>query len=37
MKSLLKYQTNVFFKDLGDKLILDEIEFDIRLVSQKTK
>ena len=29
----VKYNSGNFFKDLGDKLILDEIEFDISLVS----
>ena len=29
------YNSGNFFKDLGDKLILDEIEFDIHLLSAK--
>ena len=29
----VKYKSGNFFKDLGDKLILDEIEFDISLLS----
>jgi hypothetical protein len=32
----IKYNSGNFFKDLGDKLILDEIEFDIYLVSEKS-
>ena len=31
----IQYGSGSFFKDLGDKLILDEIEFDISLVSAK--
>ena len=31
----IKYNSGNFFKDLGDKLILDEIEFDIFLLSVK--
>jgi polyisoprenoid-binding protein YceI len=31
----VKYNSGNFFKDLGDKLILDEIEFDIFLLSAK--
>ena len=31
----IKYNSGNFFKDLGDKLILDEIGFDISLVSVK--
>jgi len=31
----IQYCSGSFFKDLGDKLILDEIEFDISLVSVK--
>lgn len=31
----IKYNSGSFFKDLGDKLILDEIEFDIFLLSVK--
>ena len=31
----IKYGSGSFFEDLGDKLILDEIEFDITLVSVK--
>ena len=29
------YNSGNFFKDLGDKLILDEIEFDISLLSAR--
>lgn len=29
----IKYKSGNFFKDLGDKAILDEIEFDISLIS----
>ena len=29
----IKYNSGNFFKDLGDKLILDEIEFEINLLS----
>jgi hypothetical protein len=32
----IKYNSGNFFKDLGDKLILDEIEFDVYLVSEKS-
>jgi hypothetical protein len=32
----IKYKSGNFFKDLGDKLILDEIEFDVYLVSEKS-
>ena len=32
----VRYNSGNFFKDLGDKLILDEIEFDIYLVSEKS-
>ena len=31
----IKYNSGNYFKDLGDKLILDEIEFDIYLLSVK--
>ena len=31
----IKYNSGNYFKDLGDKLILDEIEFDIFLLSVK--
>ena len=31
----VKYNSGNFFKDLGDKLISDDIEFDISLVSAK--
>ena len=31
----IKYHSGNYFKDLGDKLILDEIEFDISLLSAK--
>ena len=31
----IKYNSGNFFKDLGDKLILDQIEFDIFLLSVK--
>jgi len=31
----IRYNSETFFKDLGDKLILDEIEFDIFLLSAK--
>ena len=31
----VKYNSGNFFKDLGDKLILDEIEFDVYLISQE--
>ena len=31
----IKYNSGNFFKDLGDKLILDEIEFDVFLLSEK--
>ncbi len=31
----IKYNSGSFFKDLGDKLILDEIEFKVFLVSAK--
>ena len=31
----IEYNSGSFFKDLGDKLILDEIEFDIFLLSVK--
>ena len=31
----IKYNSGNFFKDLGDKLILDEVEFDISLKSEK--
>ena len=31
----IKYNSGNFFKDLGDKLILDEVEFDISLLSEK--
>lgn len=31
----IKYKSGNFFKDLGDKIILDEIEFDIYLLSAK--
>ena len=31
----VKYKSGNYFKDLGDKLILDEIEFDIFLLSVK--
>jgi len=31
----IKYNSGSFFKDLGDKLILDEIEFDVFLISVK--
>jgi hypothetical protein len=31
----IKYNSGNFFKDLGDKLILDEIEFEIALLSAK--
>jgi polyisoprenoid-binding protein YceI len=31
----IKYHSGNYVKDLGDKLILDEIEFDISLVSVK--
>ena len=31
----IKYGSGRFFEDLGDKLILDEIEFDIFLLSVK--
>ena len=31
----IKYHSGNYVKDLGDKLILDEIEFDIALVSVK--
>ena len=31
----IKYNSGNFFKDLGDKLILDEIEFDVFLLSVK--
>ena len=31
----IKYNSGNFFKDLGDKLILDEIEFDISLLSAR--
>ena len=31
----IKYHSGNYFKDLGDKLILDEIEFDISLLSVK--
>ena len=31
----IKYNSGNYFKDLGDKLILNEIEFDISLVSVK--
>jgi hypothetical protein len=32
----IKYNSGNFFKDLGDKLILDEIVFDVFLVSEKS-
>ena len=32
----IKYNSGNFFKDLGDKLILDKIEFDVYLVSEKS-
>ena len=32
----IKYNSGNFFKDLGDKLILDEVEFDIILLSEKS-
>ena len=31
----IKYNSGNYFKDLGDKLILDEVEFDIYLLSVK--
>ena len=31
----VEYNSGNFFKDLGDKLILDEIEFDVFLLSEK--
>ncbi len=31
----IKYNSGNFFKDLGDKLILDEIQFDVSLISVK--
>ena len=31
----IKYNSGNFFKDLGDKLILDEVEFDVSLSSVK--
>ena len=31
----IKYNSGSFFKDLGDKLILDEIQFDVSLLSVK--
>jgi len=31
----IKYNSGSFFKDLGDKIILDEIEFDVFLLSAK--
>jgi len=31
----IKYNSGNFFKDLGDKIILDEIEFDVYLLSVK--
>ncbi len=31
----IKYKSGSFFKDLGDKIILDQIEFDVFLLSAK--
>ena len=33
----IKYNSGNFFKDLGDKMILDEIEFDVFLLSVSVK
>ncbi|MBT7726286.1 MAG: YceI family protein, partial [Flavobacteriales bacterium] len=31
----VQYNSGNFFENLGDKLILDEIEFDVYLISQE--
>ena len=31
----VQYNSGNFFENLGDKLILDEIEFDVKLISQE--